>query len=390
MRNGARNGNRQQTAANGAQPELLDVAIIGAGAAGVGCGILLRTLGIPRFALLERHDIGASFARWPQEMRFITPSFTSNGFNQLDLNAVALGTSPAYGLRREHPSGPEYADYLQAVAQHFELPIRTNVEVRQIHPGSKSTGFLLHTSQGEVRSRFIIWAAGEFQYPRSDGFPGAELCLHNSQVQSWQKLSGEEFLIIGGYESGLDAAIHLCALGKKVRVLDAATSWESTSSDPSSAISPYTHERLETALTTKRLTLTGGVRISTVQRTPKAYRVMSEDGRQWRTKNQPILATGFRGSHHLIAELFNWQDNQHARLTKEDESTRTPGLFLVGPGVRHEKIIFCFIYKFRQRFAVVANAIAKRLHIDTASLSAYRERGMFLDDLSCCAEPCAC
>jgi cation diffusion facilitator CzcD-associated flavoprotein CzcO len=369
---------------------MLDVVIVGAGAAGVGCGVLLRRLGVKQFALLERYEVGASFARWPQEMRFITPSFTSNGFNLLDLNAIALGTSPAYGLRREHPSGLEYADYLQAVAQHSELPVRTGVDVRQVRPLVEEAGFLLCTSRGPVHSRFVIWAAGEFQYPHRNGFSGAELCIHNSQVRSWAQVKGDECIVIGGCESGLDAAINLCALGKRVRVLDSIKIWEQESSDPSLAVSPYTYERLEAALRTKRLLLTGNAGITEVRRTPSAYQVTSEDGRRWRTKGRPILATGFTGGHHLIADLFDWREDGQVKLSTDDESLRTPGLFLVGPGVRHEKIIFCFIYKFRQRFAVVANAIATRLQLDTTPLKTYRERGMFLEDLSCCAEPCAC
>src|SRR5437660_10363024 len=97
----------------------LVVGIVGAGAAGIGTAIILQELGIERFAVLERHDVGASFARWPKEMRFITPSFTSNAFGLLDLNAVALNTSPAYTIQREHPTGAEYAEYLQVLAGHF-------------------------------------------------------------------------------------------------------------------------------------------------------------------------------------------------------------------------------------------------------------------------------
>jgi hypothetical protein len=77
-------------------------------------------------------------------------------------------------------------------------------------------------------------------------------------------------------------------------------------------------------------------------------------------------------------------------LTEQDESTKTPGLFLVGPQVRHDDLIFCFIYKYRQRFGVVANAIGKRLEIDTTPLERYRGEGLYLDDLSCCGEECVC
>lgn len=96
-------------------PETHDVIIVGAGAAGLGCAKVLADLGIEHL-VVDRYGVGASFRRWPEGMRFITPSFTSNQFGLLDLNAIALNTSPAYSLRREHPSGPLYAAFLEAFA----------------------------------------------------------------------------------------------------------------------------------------------------------------------------------------------------------------------------------------------------------------------------------
>ena len=55
-----------------------------------------------------------------------------------------------------------------------------------------------------LRARFIIWAAGEFQYPRESSeaaFPGAEFCMHNSRVRSWASLPGDDYVIIGGCEA---------------------------------------------------------------------------------------------------------------------------------------------------------------------------------------------
>ena len=46
-------------------------------------------------------------------------------------------------------------------------------------------------------------------------------------------------------------------------------------------------------------------------------------------------------------KLFDWEkEKSYPLLTEDDESTRTPGLFLVGPQVRHDNLIFCFIYKY--------------------------------------------
>ncbi|MBW7459064.1 NAD(P)-binding domain-containing protein, partial [Paenibacillus sepulcri] len=174
--------------------EQFDCLIIGAGAAGIGMGCVLKDLGVKRFGILERSEVGASFLMWPKEMRMITPSFTGNAYGMLDLNAVALKTSPAYTLETEHPSGEDYADYLQAVADFRELPIRTGIDVTAVSP--VEDGFVLETTQGQLFSRYVIWAAGEFQYPRLDGFEGAEHCYHSSLISEWSGLEGEEFVII--------------------------------------------------------------------------------------------------------------------------------------------------------------------------------------------------
>ncbi|WP_439344908.1 NAD(P)/FAD-dependent oxidoreductase [Vacuolonema iberomarrocanum] len=370
------------------KPEAFDVLVVGAGAAGIGIGTVLKDLGLENFAILERHRIGESFRCWPQEMHFITPSFPSHGFGHLDLNAITRKTSPAIGFRREHLTGKQYAQYLETVADYFQLPVSTNVEVQKIEPLLQGQGFLVHVPDGILKTQFLIWAAGEFQYPNLTPFPGAELCLHNSQIQSWTDLEGDEFIIIGGYESGMDAASNLVALKKHVKVLDRTGIWASPDADPSISLSPYTLQRIEFCYSTGRLELIGNAAIEEVEVVPNGYAVYSEYNK-WISPTQPILCTGFEGSLKQITHLFNWSEG-YARLTEEDESTMTPGLFVVGPSVRHGNLIFCFIYKFRQRFAVVANAIAQRLGIDPAPLNSYRQDGMFLDDLSCCDNDCLC
>ncbi|MEB3336538.1 MAG: NAD(P)/FAD-dependent oxidoreductase [Leptolyngbyaceae bacterium] len=370
------------------KPEAFDVLVVGAGAAGIGVGVALRDLGLKNFAILERHQIGESFRRWPQEMHFITPSFPSHGFGHLDLNAIARKTSPAISFRREHLTGKQYALYLETVADYFKLPVYTHVEVQNIEPLPHGQGFLVHVPEGILKTQCLIWAAGEFQYPNLTPFPGADLCLHNSQVQSWTELQGDEHIVIGGYESGMDAAANLVALGKHVKVLDRSGIWANPDTDPSISLSPYTLQRLEFCYATGRLDLIGNVAIEAVKTIPGGYAVYAEYNK-WVTRTPPILCTGFEGSLKQIAPLFNWSEG-YAKLTDQDESTLTPRLFVVGPSVRHGRTIFCFIYKFRQRFAVVATAIAHYLGLDPTPLDCYRQDGMFLDDLSCCDNDCVC
>ena len=107
----------------------IDVAIIGAGPAGIGISAMLADLGVKKQVVFEKNKIGNSFENWPQDMRLITPSFTTNFFGHLDLNAVVSSTSPAYMLQSEHPTGKEYVNYLKSVSGYFKLPIVVKVSI---------------------------------------------------------------------------------------------------------------------------------------------------------------------------------------------------------------------------------------------------------------------
>lgn len=365
-----------------------DVIVVGGGAAGVGVSIALRHAGIENFAVLEKNVVGYSFASWPAETRFITPSFPTNSIGMLDINSIAIGISPAYSLEVEHPTGPEYALHLQSVASYFELPIHERTEVQRVtHVGDD---FRVDTTEETLRAKHVIWAAGEFQYPKSTGFDGIDLCRHTATIPSYQQLEGDDFLIVGGYESGIDAAYHLSRRGKQVRLFDKGCPWKEESSDPSVALSTYSAERMRESWFRENVELHADAPIKSVTQHNGQYKVTTQDGQTYNSSTPPLMAGGFDGSHKLVANLFESRDDGFPLLNDNDESTIVPGMFLCGPTVRHNNHVFCFIYKFRQRFAVVAKAIATSLGLPAEELENYRQWGMYLDDLSCCGEECVC
>ena len=364
-----------------------DVVVVGAGAAGVGAAVALKHAGIENFIVAERHAVGASFASWPAETRFITPSYPSNSIGMLDLNSIAIGTSPAFTLGVEHPTGEKYASYLRAVAQVFELPVRQNIDVTQVTKVSE--GFRLDTADGTLHAKHLIWAAGEFQYPRLSGFAGSQLCRHTATISSYEELDGDDFIVVGGYESGVDVAYHLACRDKRVRVFDKGCPWDYRSSDPSIAISPFTRERMREDRFVEQVKLFPNTPVESVTRVDGGYEVTAGEGR-FQTGAPPLLAGGFEGSDKLTGDLFERREDGSPLLSEDDESTIVPGVFLCGPAVRHENYVFCFIFKYRQRFAVVAKAIATSLGLPAEQLEEYRNWGMYLDDLSCCGTECVC
>jgi putative flavoprotein involved in K+ transport len=385
-----------------------DTIIIGAGPAGIAVGAALRRIGVHPL-LLDRHEVGASFRRWPDGMRLLTPSFTSNQFGAVDLNAVTPETSPAWTLLDEHPTGPDYARYLDAVVESEELQVVTGcdvLDVRRAHAAgepahdddtgtSGATGgddTLLTVEIADrppLLARTVVWAAGEMQYPDPGSFPGAASCRQTITVPRWTDVPGQHLVVIGGYESGIDAAIRLIEDGRDVVVLDRAAPWTSEDPDPSRSLSPYTHGRLRRAHATGRLELVGDAPVRRVVTHNGGASVHTDSDEVFGCDGVPLLATGFAGSLELVRDRFAFDDGRVVVTEAGDESTVLPGLFLAGPMLAHRGAIFCFVYKFRQRAGVVARAIGERLERDTTPLKVLREVGFMLEDLSCC-DDCAC
>ncbi|MEM9017827.1 MAG: NAD(P)/FAD-dependent oxidoreductase [Verrucomicrobiota bacterium] len=366
-----------------------DVLIVGAGPAGLGCAAALKQCGIDNIALVDARDVGASFEKWPAQMRMISPSFHSNPFGQPDLNAITPHTSPADYLHSEHPSGPEYARYLKALAEFYKLEVKTGFKVT----GVEKAGRLL-TLEGapeKLRAHHVIWTAGEFFFPREE-IRGSEHCIHNSKVTDWSELPGVEHAVIGGFESGIDAAVHLARQGKSVHVLSRGEPWHQDSPDPSRALSPFTLDRLNDVL----LNAPGTVRfyknadIVEVKRKGEDYILVDSEGEPFEVSSPPILCTGFHGGLGPVASHFMDKDGRVFFTEEADESPSLPNLFYSGPLLQHRQSIFCFIYKFRARFGIIAKTIADRLgHEWEEPLRQWRERGFMIDDLSCCQD-CTC
>ena len=326
-------------------PNLVDVAIIGGGPAGLGAAIALKDAGVGNYVVLERGQIGETFRRWPDEMKFITPSFYSNPFKVPDLNAVNPHSSPAFVLNREHPTGQEYAEYLDIVTEYYQLPVYEGEDVVSIVPSSTEmpssldadtnatfSGFELETASGvSIFARYVLWAGGEFQYPkRPSKLQGAELGVHSSTVGSWHNhthtvtADRQAMIVVGGYESGIDAAVNLAEQGvQNVFVFDKGAPWANREGDPSEILSPRTIERLETTISAAAEPNAAVGKIHLVQQhaasivdtrmeaghdndeaqdEPRArFELTAEDGRVFSSNSPPILATGFKV--HLLREF---------------------------------------------------------------------------------------
>ncbi|MGO1507645.1 MAG: NAD(P)/FAD-dependent oxidoreductase [Microbacterium sp.] len=369
------------------QPKILDALVIGAGPAGLGTAIALSAVEDLTFGVLERGQIGQTFLDWPDEQTFLTPSFTGNGFGATDLNAIHPETSPAFSLGVDYPTGKQYAKYLRSVAKHFQVPVLDRIEVASVDRHEE--GFEIQCGRGPVLARSLVWAGGEFHQPIEPRISGGSIADPAANPAAWTPRTGH-VVVIGGYESGIDIASHHVAQGAQVTVVDGSTPWDAGSgSDPSFRLAPRSRIALATALDTGRLTLVAA-HATGIKRDGGEWVVSLGNGKKLRAGSPPVAATGYGPGLGPVEHLFARRGDGWPELDEDDQSTLAPGLFLSGPAIRHGGLKFCFVYKFRQRFAHIARAIGERAGKDVSALEAWRAAGMLTDDLSCCGVECAC
>ena len=296
-------------------------------------------------------------------------------FGATDLNAITPDSSPAYSLQTEHPSGQQYVNYLKDITDIYSLKVNKGVNVHEFDIAYDGL-ITLYTSKGEFRTYFLIWAGGEAQYPKT--------IAHTVRVERTYNIFPKGYhVIIGGAESGMDAAYNLVKSGSTVSVLDSSAPWNKRISDSSYGLSPYTFERLRSLMDTGKVELVDELAEEITEN------MVRTRNRVFKIDYPAIDATGFDIKQSLAGKLFYFTDG-HPKLTDYDESTKYKNVYLVGPNVRHEQASFCFIYKYRQRFAVVVRDILSKWDRQSNIISEYADRGFLLDNLSCCKGKCEC
>ncbi len=168
-----------------------DVAIVGAGPAGIAAGLTAKELKM-KYIILEQSDIGGTILHYPRAKVVMTSPVELPIWGKLKLTDVKKEV---------------LLETWQEIINKTNLEIKTNEKVTDIH---KIDGFFEITSTSiQATAQNIILALGRRGTPRKLGVPGEELSKVMYRLIDTSTYNNNHILVVGGGDSAIEAAVGL-------------------------------------------------------------------------------------------------------------------------------------------------------------------------------------
>jgi putative flavoprotein involved in K+ transport len=188
-------------------PQRIHTVIIGAGQAGLSVGYHLSRRGLP-FVILDANDrIGAAWrSRW-DSLRLFTPA-----------RYDGLDGMPFPGPGDAFPTKDQMADYLEAYATRFHLPVRLGVAVDSV---TRAGGrYLVTAGDHRFEADHVVVAMANYQKPRVPAFApqldASIVQLHSRDYCNPSQMRSGDVLLVGAGNSGSEIALDLARAGHRI------------------------------------------------------------------------------------------------------------------------------------------------------------------------------
>ncbi len=177
-------------------PDLLDVAIIGLGPAGLAAALTAKTLGLAYLGI-DQDRLGGTVAHYPRRKLVLTEPVELPGY----------GRFRAREIRKE-----ALLEVWQEAAHDNGLHVRERTRVRDVvREGEppRAGWFRIVTDKEPIFARTVVLAIGRRGSPRKLGVPGEDLPKVAYELQDARSYENERILVVGGGDSAIEAAVEL-------------------------------------------------------------------------------------------------------------------------------------------------------------------------------------
>ena len=332
--------------------ELPPVAIVGAGPTGIACAVELQRRGLAAVCF-DRGGILDTIYRFPEEMRWFSTR------DLLDIAGVPFASPDA------HPTRLESLAYYRGVADRFGVRVAAETRIERIAPrpgGGLDVEAVARGRAFSFAAPAAILATGFFGNPRRLGVPGEDLPHVHARYVSGYPFHGRDVVVVGAKNSASEAALDLYRHGARVTLVvrglaiaERVKYW----------IKPDLENRIQS----------GAIRafFSTcvVAITPDAVRLAGPEGEREIPADAVFPLIGYTPDFALL-ERCGVRLEGLLRVPAHDPETletNVPGLYLAGALLGGEEISRIFIENSRHHAAVIAGAIAGRLHGSGAAVA---------------------
>jgi len=180
----------------------LDVLVIGGGQAGLAMGYYLAQSGRSFQIVDAAAEIGGTWrSRW-DSLRL----FTSGRYDNLPGLSFPAGPDT-------YPGKDDVANYLQAYAAKFGLPVRLNTNVTSLTRGG--AGYVVKAGGEVLEARQVVVATGPFQVPFippiAEALDSSVRQIHSAHYRHPHSVPPGKVLVVGAANSGCQIAQELSA-----------------------------------------------------------------------------------------------------------------------------------------------------------------------------------